>query len=164
VKDSTKTPLVIKGHPQILKNSKTIMKAPNGKRFIGKPKVSQKMKSVILELSSQWRGKPLDFPVSLRILSMGAWRRASGNIPDASNLYEFPQDALQRAGILLDDRLVEHHDGSRRIPLCDNCESRPIIKRGPRKGQAKETCGKVKSCPFEKVEIFITDERGDEGP
>ena len=42
------------------------------------------------------------------------------NLADISNLYESPQDALQKAGILENDRLIEGHDGSRRIPIKDN--------------------------------------------
>lgn len=37
----------------------------------------------------------------------------SKNLPDISNLYELPQDALQSAGILENDRLIRGHDGSR---------------------------------------------------
>ena len=37
----------------------------------------------------------------------------SKNLPDQSNLYELPQDALQKSGILENDRLVASHDGSR---------------------------------------------------
>jgi len=44
----------------------------------------------------------------------------SKNLADISNLYESPQDALQKAGIIENDRLVEGHDGSRRIPIKDN--------------------------------------------
>ena len=35
------------------------------------------------------------------------------NLPDLSNLYELPQDALTRSGIIEDDRLILSHDGSR---------------------------------------------------
>ena len=163
MKDSTATPLIISGHPHILKNPKRILKTRGGRMFIGSPKNYPEMKKAAAQLSLQWKGAPLDFPISLKILSYGAWKRDSGNLPDASNLYEFPQDAMQRAGILADDRIVEHHDGSRRISLCDSCARRETIKKGPRKGHKKENCGSVRSCPFERVEIYITDER-DEKP
>lgn len=35
---------------------------------------------------------------------------------DLSNLYELPQDALQKAGIIEDDGQIESHDLSRRLP------------------------------------------------
>jgi len=34
---------------------------------------------------------------------------------DLSNLYQGPEDALQEAGIIEDDKFIESHDGSRRI-------------------------------------------------
>lgn len=42
----------------------------------------------------------------------------SKNVADQSNLYEFPQDCMQTAGVILDDQLIQSHDLSRRIP-CD---------------------------------------------
>lgn len=37
------------------------------------------------------------------------------NLPDLSNLYELPQDCLQKAGIILNDTQIESHDLSRRL-------------------------------------------------
>lgn len=37
-------------------------------------------------------------------------------LPDLSNLYELPQDALQKAGILKNDHLIRAHDFSRILP------------------------------------------------
>lgn len=37
-------------------------------------------------------------------------------IPDLSNLYELPQDALQKADVISDDANICSHDGSRRRP------------------------------------------------
>lgn len=42
--------------------------------------------------------------------------KVSRNLADQSNLYEMPQDCLQKAGIIEDDCQVAHHDGSRRLP------------------------------------------------
>jgi Holliday junction resolvase RusA-like endonuclease len=41
----------------------------------------------------------------------------SNKVGDTSNLYESPQDALQKAGVIENDNLVESHDGSRRRPI-----------------------------------------------
>ena len=154
-----KTPFVIIGKPMILKNNKEIAKFGDKRAIISNERVRKRMKEAIRELSFQWRGEPIDFPISVQIKSYGAWRSGSGNVPDASNLYEFPQDALQAAGVLKDDRIIEHHDGSRRICLCDTCADRPIITRGSRKGQRKASCGHKKLCPYERVEVWIVDER-----
>lgn len=40
--------------------------------------------------------------------------RRNSKIPDLSNLYELPQDCLEKAGVILNDSLIEAHDGSRR--------------------------------------------------
>lgn len=44
----------------------------------------------------------------------------SKKVADLSNLYETPQDALQKALIIENDSQVESHDGSRRVPIKDN--------------------------------------------
>ena len=41
-------------------------------------------------------------------------------IPDLSNLYELPQDALQKSGIINNDTQICSHDGSRRKPGKEN--------------------------------------------
>ena len=41
-------------------------------------------------------------------------------IPDLSNLYELPQDCLERAGVIVNDRIIESHDLSRRLPSKQN--------------------------------------------
>lgn len=40
----------------------------------------------------------------------------SKNLADLSNLYQMPEDCLQKANILENDRLICGHDGSRRVP------------------------------------------------
>lgn len=40
----------------------------------------------------------------------------SKKVPDLSNLYELPQDALQQAGVIENDTQIDSHDGSRRLP------------------------------------------------
>lgn len=40
----------------------------------------------------------------------------SRNLPDLSNLYELPQDCLQKANIIANDSLIHSHDLSRRLP------------------------------------------------
>jgi len=154
--------IVIPGHPAVLKNSKNIVpvRTKTGKtRMIPRPnkKVETYMVRSISNIKTTLpRGwEPIYGPVSLRILSFGAWKRSSENIPDASNLYQAPEDILQAAGVIVNDRQVEDHDGSRRICMCDTCGDRGTFKAGPRKGQTRPDCGAVKKCPYERVEIGI---------
>lgn len=44
----------------------------------------------------------------------GPDQKRSYSLTDISNLYELPQDCLQKSGILKNDRLIAHHDGSRK--------------------------------------------------
>ena len=44
----------------------------------------------------------------------------SKKVADISNLYELPQDVLQKTKIIENDSQVESHDGSRRKPIKDN--------------------------------------------
>ncbi len=41
----------------------------------------------------------------------------SKKLPDLSNLYQLPEDVLQKAKIILNDTQIENHDGSRRLPI-----------------------------------------------
>ncbi len=150
--------LSIPGHPLVLKNSKQII-VVNGRRIIkSNPRVEAYQHRAVGMLVEQWLGKPaIEKPINLSIYSYGAWKRAGGNIPDASNLYQLPEDLLQAAGVIVDDRQIESHDGSRRICMCDTCEERPILKSGANKGKRKPDCGAVKQCPFERVVIQIVD-------
>jgi Holliday junction resolvase RusA-like endonuclease len=148
--------IIITGHPVVLKNSKQII-VVNGRRIIkSNPRVEAYQHKAIGEIVSQWGNRtPITDPIGLRITSYIAAKHDSGNLPDASNLYQCPEDLLQAAGVIDDDRLVEHHDGSRRVCLCDTCSDRPIIKSGSKKGQYKDSCGAIKKCPHERVTIEI---------
>jgi len=148
---------IIPGHPLVLKNSKQIV-VVNGRRFIkSNPRVEAYQHRAVAALCEQWGTRPpITGPVNVAIESYGAWKRSGGQIPDASNLYQLPEDLLQAAGILLDDRQIESHDGSRRVCMCDTCDQRPVYKSGPKKGEHKPDCGAVKQCQCERVEITIT--------
>lgn len=54
------------------------------------------------------------FPASVYFNKKGA---RSKTLPDLSNLYQLPEDVLQKVGIILNDTQVESHDGSRRLPI-----------------------------------------------
>ncbi len=58
-----------------------------------------------------WKEKfPLDFPLHIRFM----FYRSDKRKVDLSNLYEFACDALQSAGVIANDCLIESHDGSRK--------------------------------------------------
>jgi Holliday junction resolvase RusA-like endonuclease len=82
---------------------------------------------MVLELSRHTRRMGADIPISDPLHAVFFFvypsdvfytkkGRVSKNLPDLSNLYEMPQDALTKAGIIEDDYLICSHDGSRRMP------------------------------------------------
>lgn len=101
------------------------------------------------QLQSQWGNTPCIFePVSLSLIFMGAWS-SSQRKPDLDNLIAFPLDALQKVGIIGNDRQVSTINAER-ICLCDNCDNRTWM---PRKKEFKLNCGAVKTCPEEETVI-----------
>lgn len=54
-------------------------------------------------------------PISYRMHVKFLFYRGDRRVVDLSNLYEHPQDSLQRAGIIANDSLIESHDGSRKL-------------------------------------------------
>lgn len=54
------------------------------------------------------------FPSSLYYTKKGARNK---KLPDLSNLYELPQDVMQKLEILENDTQVVSHDGSRRVAV-----------------------------------------------
>ena len=149
--------LTIPGVPVVLKNSRRIVTNKyTGKKILKLSKRAEVYKEVaVLLLRTTWAWRPITGPVNLAIVSFGPWKRASDNIPDASNLYQMPEDCLEAAGVIANDRQVESHDGSRRVCMCDACFERSLYKSGPKKDACKPDCGAVKKCPFPRVEIVI---------
>ena len=144
--------------PVVLKNSKKICRGKGGRTFVkSNDRVTAWMDAAVAIYRAAHAGKePIKEKVQLKCTFWLAVQEDSGNLPDQSNLYQAPEDSLQRAGVIEDDRQVESHDGSRRIRMCPICQDRPKYKAGPKKGQYKPNCGKVKMCPYEgvRVEIF----------
>lgn len=54
-------------------------------------------------------------PITYRMHVKFLFYRGDHRNVDLSNLYEFPQDVLQKAGIIENDCLIESHDGSRKL-------------------------------------------------
>jgi Holliday junction resolvase RusA-like endonuclease len=102
---------VIEGKPITKKNSKRIVRRGSGRPFLISSDAYREWEaSAVVQLRMQWRGKePLEGEWNAAILSyLGPRQR-----PDASNLYEGPQDALQLAGVVVNDSQIVSHDGSR---------------------------------------------------
>lgn len=67
---------------------------------------------------------PLDMPLSVKMIFYfnnyyTAKKVVSKKLPDLSNLYQCVEDCLQSSGVILNDSLIESHDGSRRKPSPD---------------------------------------------
>lgn len=107
---------VIKGNPMIKKNGRPIhVNRHSGRAFIGKSKrLADAEKDALAQIQAQCgdisEPLPITYPVHVMFLFYRGDRRAC----DLSNLYEFPQDILQEAGILENDALILSHDGSRK--------------------------------------------------
>ena len=119
------------------KNSRPIFRTGGGKgrAFIGKsPKLVHAEAYLTQELRREWAAyckalkrdlSPIDYPIHVKFTFMfkdyyTKHGVMSKKLPDLSNLYELPQDALQRAGIIENDVLIFSHDGSRREPCKSN--------------------------------------------
>lgn len=72
--------------------------------------------------------KTIDYPVNVKFSFYLPTRR----LPDLSNLYQLPEDALEKAGILANDKLIGGHDGSRRY--YDPANPRTVIEITPLDG------------------------------
>lgn len=69
------------------------------------------------------------FPADEFVVKRGERKgQLSGRVPDLSNLYEFPQDCMQKAGVISNDNLICSHDLSRRLPG-DECALEIFIFR-----------------------------------
>lgn len=162
---------VIWGKPTILKNSKNIVMIPKKgsekcpecglrpTRPVALPnkKAQEYMERVKRILRQAWNyQRPITERVHINFTFFGAWKKEGGSNPDLSNLYEMPQDILQAAGVLADDRLIDNHDNSHMVHMCSlKCPHRPVYKAGMNKGKLKPDCGAVKKCPYQRLEISI---------
>lgn len=66
---------------------------------------------------------PINYPINVMMLfyfNKAHYYTKKGNInkklPDLSNLYQLPEDCLQKAGVIENDHYICGHDGSRRLP------------------------------------------------
>ena len=101
-------PLVIFGPPRTKKNSGRIVRA--GKRLRLLPSAAQVSwaKSAIFQLRAQWRQAAIAKPVSVRAMFF-----RERNVGDLVNFLQAAADALEHAGVVVNDRLIVSWDGSR---------------------------------------------------
>jgi Holliday junction resolvase RusA-like endonuclease len=147
------------GQPRSKKNGKEISKnSRTGRSFLRSNKNVEDAECLAaVAIRTQWKSDvKLMCRVNCKFTFYLQCKSTSENTPDLSNLYELPQDALERAGVLANDRKIEGHDGSRRVYLCDDCSERGRYSKGDRKGELKDNCGKSKTCNKAKTEIIIT--------
>jgi Holliday junction resolvase RusA-like endonuclease len=102
----------ILGPPRTKKTSQRIARKRDGTPFIMSASFTKDWAdSAIRQLRQQWhRAGAINQPVTVRA---GIFRdRATG---DANGYYQAIGDALQNAGVIMNDSLIAHWDGSRRL-------------------------------------------------
>jgi len=106
---------IITGAPVIKKNSREIHRMGNGRPFLGK---STKLKnaecSAVIELKSQKNAQKLKM-ITAPIHAKFSFFLPTRRLPDLSNLYQLGEDAMEKAEIIENDKLICSHDGSRRF-------------------------------------------------
>jgi len=150
-------------YPRILKNSKKLVSIPikgtDKRRMIPiSSDLAREFMSAARKAIEAIPGKPTQpyqGSVTVRMFFYGPWELNEA-MPDLSNLYQAIEDVLQDTGILVNDRQIMSHDGSRRVPLCSFCQERELITRGERKGQRKDSCGHKRSCQWVGIDVLVT--------
>lgn len=114
---------------QSKKNGRPIYKSQaSGRPFLGKTaELLQAEREMLVNIMRAKDGAaPITAPINAKFTfwfhENKFWTKAgtrNKKLPDISNLYELPQDILQKAGVIFDDNLIESHDGSRRLPHKD---------------------------------------------
>ena len=150
---------VLPGVPVVLKNSKQIaFNRRTGRPFvISNKRVETYRHKMLALLCAEWGPltEPIRSPVRMQAIFFGSWKSTNASLPDLSNLYQMPEDLLEEAGVIENDRQIESHAGSCRVCLCDNCPDRPVLKSGPNKGKRKKDCGAVKRCPYVRTVVTL---------
>lgn len=100
--------LVIAGPPRTKKNHSRLVRA--GGRFRLLPSAAHETwsRSAVKQLRSQWRRQPISDPIS--VAAVFYRERATG---DLVNYLQALADALEHAGVVVNDRLIVSWDASR---------------------------------------------------
>lgn len=110
------------------KNGRSVfLNKATGRMFPGKNnKLRNAEDKIIIELKMQRIQQRISDPISERLWAIFYFyfkkedfitkaKEISLRLPDLSNLYELPQDCLQKAGVILNDTQIDSHDLSRRL-------------------------------------------------
>jgi Holliday junction resolvase RusA-like endonuclease len=118
----------------VKKNGRSIFKnKATGQMFPGKSaKLVKAENHLVKEFREAWwkhgpeDRKPIDYPINVMFLFYfneaefyTKKQIMSKHIADLSNLYQLPEDCLQKAKIIDNDFYISGHDGSRRLPTLD---------------------------------------------
>lgn len=103
------------GNPAIKKNSRTVVRnSRTGRMF---PIKSRKLEiaewDAYVDLMNN-KHASMKLPIRTPVNVCFTFYRGTRHRVDLSNLYGLPEDALQKAGVLENDSLIESHDGSRK--------------------------------------------------
>lgn len=108
----------------VLKNSKNIrLNRRTGQRFIASnDDVVEGKKYLERIFRENFSGEPIKSYVNMKCefvfphsYFFTKKKERSRRVADLSNLYQVVEDALEASGVLLNDNLIEAHDGSRRV-------------------------------------------------
>lgn len=117
---------VIEGPPATKKNSSRILRSKRGRPFVAPSAAFKRWERyAVLQLRTQAHAtESITTPVNLRAL---IYRKR--NVGDLDNYIAAVCDALQTAGVVVNDKLVQGHDGSRL--LLDRARPRVEIELTP---------------------------------
>lgn len=111
--------LVVYGPPRTKKTSNRIVRAGRRRYVLPSEPHQRWFCSALPQLKTQWRRLPLAVPIGVRAIFYRD--RATG---DLCNYMQALADALERAGVVRNDRLIGSWDGSRlrKDPKCPRVE------------------------------------------
>lgn len=104
---SERTPLFsieIPGRPVIKKNTKKVIRRYGQTRVIYSKLFLEWEKNALFIIKQAWRKPAIDVPLEIKLHFFFEDRRSEA---DVSNLCEAPQDVLQKAEVIKDDRLIQ---------------------------------------------------------
>lgn len=135
--------LVFEGNPITKKNHRPIFKRRDtGKPFVGKSKsLADTEKRMIFYFHGARLRKNIPTLVEPLWITFLFFMKQKSTA-DLSNLYELPQDCLEKAKIISNDRIIESHDGSRK-DLIDANNPRTVIFIRPYQRKQFFTFGKL---------------------
>lgn len=113
----------IPGRPYVKKNNQRAVGSGRFKRILYSHNFvawESRARAVVSRERHNWPRLPIDFEVNLACVFGFENRQAEA---DTSALYEGPQDVLEKMGVIVNDKLIVSHDGSRKVfgvdrPFC----------------------------------------------